>query len=250
MKINNVIINENERVEDLQRGGYMIIQDPERFCFGIDAVLLSSFCKVKHKERVIDLGCGNGIIPILLAARTKGKHFTGLEIQRESAELAHRSVILNSLSDKIKIDTGDIKNAVSIYGHSSFDVVCSNPPYMPLEGQTNSGEASSKAIARHEICCSLDDVLESASRLLKYGGRFYMVHRPGRITDILCKAREHGIEVKNIKFVHARIDKPPALVLVEALKAGKGGAKVLPPLIIYNEDGEYTEEIKEIYYGE
>ena len=174
----------NERIDDLQRNNYKIIQDPERFCFGMDAVLLSGFAKAKEGDRVIDLGTGTGIIPILMEAKTKASDFTGLEIQPESADMAQRSVELNHLESKIRIVTGDIKEASSLFGAATFDVVTSNPPYMTEHhGITN--EKSPKAIARHELLCTLEDVISQAARLLRPGGSFYMVHRPFRLVDIM-----------------------------------------------------------------
>ena len=165
------LLKENERVDDLQRNGYKIIQDPGRFCFGMDAVLLSGFARAREGARVIDLGTGTGIIPILMEAKTKAAHLTGLEIQEESADMARRSVQLNGLTDKITIVTGDLKEAVSLFGAASFDVVTCNPPYMTEHhGLTNPGEP--KAVARHELLCNLEDVISQAAGLLKSGGAF------------------------------------------------------------------------------
>ena len=173
-----------ERIDELQRNGYRIIQNPERFCFGMDAVLLSGFARAKKQERCLDLGCGNGIIPILMEAKTEGKHFTGLEIQPESADMAKRSVALNGLQDRIDIVEGDIKDASKIFGASSFHVVTTNPPYMTAQhGLTNVYEA--KTIARHEVLCNLEDIIRESARLLMPGGRFYMVHRPFRLAEII-----------------------------------------------------------------
>lgn len=169
-----------ERLDDLQRNGYRIIQDPGRFCFGMDAVLLAGFAKVKPGERVVDLGTGTGIIPILLEARTKGASFTGLEIQAESADMARRSVLLNDLQDRVHIVDGDIKEAVQIFGAASCHVVTSNPPYM-TEHHGLQNPDQPKAIARHEVLCTLHDVVSQAAGLLMPGGRFYMVHRPFRL---------------------------------------------------------------------
>ena len=162
---NDIIIHPHERVDDLHRDGHLIIQDPKRFCFGVDAVILSGFAKVKKGENVLDLGTGTGIIPILLAAKTEGKHFTGLEIQTESAEMANRSVLLNELEERVSIKEGDIKEAMQLFGASSFDVVTSNPPYMN-EGGGLVNPFAAKAIARHEILCSLEDVVAAAAKLL------------------------------------------------------------------------------------
>lgn len=240
-------INDWERVDDLHRNGYVIIQDPKRFCFGIDAVILSGFAEVKKGEKVMDLCTGTGIIPILLEAKTEGSHFTGLEIQEESVEMAKRSVRLNGLEDKVTIDFGDVKNTEALYRASSFDVVTVNPPYMNEGGGLKNGY-SPKTIARHEVLCSLEDVVDAAARLLVPQGRLYMVHRPHRLTDIMVTLRNHRLEPKRLRFVHSYADREPVMVLVEAVSNGKPMVKVMPPLIIYKEDGEYTGEIMKIYY--
>ena len=243
----NVNINDWERVDDLHRNGYVIIQDPKRFCFGIDAVILSGFAEVKKGENVMDLCTGTGIIPILLEAKTEGSHFTGLEIQEESVEMARRSVRLNGLEDKVTIDFGDVKNTEALYRASSFDVVTVNPPYMNEGGGLKNGY-SPKTIARHEVLCSLEDVVDAAARLLVPQGRLYMVHRPHRLTDIMVTLRNHRLEPKRLRFVHSYADREPVMVLVEAVSNGKPMVKVMPPLVIYKEDREYTVEIMIIYY--
>ena len=194
------MLKPNERIDDLQRNNYRIIQDPERFCFGMDAVLLSGFAKAKEGDHVIDLGTGTGIIPILMEAKTKASNLVGLEIQPESADMAQRSVELNHLEKKIRIVTGDIREASSIFGAATFDVVTSNPPYMTEHhGITN--EKSPKAIARHELLCTLEDVICQAAKLLRPGGSFYMVHRPFRLVDIMVLMREDHLEPERMKLV-------------------------------------------------
>jgi tRNA1(Val) A37 N6-methylase TrmN6 len=235
-----------ERVDDLNRNNYRIIQNTKKFCFGMDAVLLSGFTKVLPGEKVLDLGTGTGIIPILLEAKTEGKHFTGLEIQEESADMAKRSVAMNGLEDKIDIVIGDIKEASAYFGLASFDVVTSNPPYMNHgHGLVNPGDA--KAIARHELLCSLEDVLREASRLLKPGGRFYLVHRPFRLVEIMNILTQYKLEPKRMKLVYPYVDKEPNMVLLECVKGGKSMLKVEAPLIVYKEQGVYTDEIYDIY---
>lgn len=235
-----------ERIDDLQIKGYRLIQNPELFCFGVDAVLLSSFAKAKDTDKVIDLGCGNGIIPILMAAKTDAKRIVGLEIQDESAKLATRSVELNELSDRISIVKGDIKEASSIFGASSFQVVTTNPPYMN-ENHGLVNDYSAKAIARHELLCSLEDIIRESARLLVPSGRLYMIHRPHRLEDILVLMREYHIEPKHLRFVHPYVDKEPTMVLIEGLRGGKPSMKIDPPLIIYEDVNKYTKEINDIY---
>lgn len=235
-----------ERLDELHRNGYYIIQNPEKFCFGMDAVLLSGFATVKPGERTIDLGTGTGIIPILLEAKTKGEHFTGLEIQEESADMARRSVLLNKLESKIDIVTGDMKDASKIFGASSFDVVTTNPPYM-IGNHGISSASEAKAIARHEVLCTLEDVLRESAKLLKPKGRFYMVHRPFRLAEILSKMVAWKIEPKRMKLVYPFVDKEPNMVLIEGLMNGNSRMTVEKPLIVYKEPGVYTEEITDIY---
>ena len=239
-------LKENERIDDLQRNGYRIIQDPDRFCFGMDAVLLSGFASAKTGDNVLDMGTGTGIIPILMEAKTKAAHLTGLEIQPESADMAQRSVKLNNLEEKISIVTGDIKEAKIIFPKASFQVVTSNPPYMiGQHGLVNPhGE---KAIARHEVLCTLEDVVENAAALLVPGGHFFMVHRPFRLAEIMICLVKYKLEPKRMQLVYPYIDKEPNMVLVEAVRGGKSRLQVEKPLIVYEKPGVYTKEIYDIY---
>lgn len=235
-----------ERLDDLERNGYKIIQNDKTFCFGMDAVLLSGFANVKPGEKALDLGTGTGIIPILLKAKTKGEHFTGLEIQEASADMARRSVFYNHLEEQISIVQGDIKEAHTLFDAASFDVITSNPPYMTgNHGLVNPDMP--KAIARHEILCTLDDVIGQASRLLRPGGRFYMVHRPFRMAEIMTKMTAHRLEPKRMRLVYPFVDKEPNMVLIEGLKGGKPRITVEKPLIVYKEPGVYTDEIYDVY---
>lgn len=235
-----------ERLDDLQIKGYEIIQHPGRFCFGMDAVLLSSFAKVKKGERALDLGTGTGILPILLEAKNEGSYYAGLEIQEESARMAQRSVEHNHLQGKIDIITGDIKEAGALFGRDSFDVITANPPYMiGSHGLKNENEAL--YIARHEALCTLDDILRESAKVLKPKGRFYMVHRPFRLPEILAKMSAHRIEPKRMRLVHPYIEKEPNMVLIEGLRDGKPRMQIEPPLIVYEKCGEYTEELLETY---
>lgn len=241
-----MILKENERIDDLERNGYRIIQDPERFCFGMDAVLLSGFARVKDGASVLDLGTGTGIIPILLEAKTGAAHLTGLEIQPDSADMARRSVALNGLEDKIDIVTGDIKEAGSLFDAASFDVITCNPPYMiGKHGIANPQDA--KAIARHEILCTLEDVISQTARLLKPGGNFYLVHRPFRLAEIMVFLSKYKLEPKRMQLVYPYVDKEPNMVLLEANRGGRPRMTVEKPLIVYQKPGVYMPEIYDIY---
>lgn len=195
---------------------------------------------------MIDLGTGTGIIPILLEAKTDGKHFTGLEIQEEIAKMAFRSVLLNKLEERITILHGDIKEASRLCGRASFDVVTSNPPYMVQQhGLKNPNTI--KAISRHEIFCTLKDVVRETALLLKPGGRFYLVHRPRRLAEIICVLRDYGLEPKRMKLVHSFADREANMVLIEAVKGGGVMMKVEAPIIVFQEPGVYSEEIHTTY---
>lgn len=236
----------NERIDELQRNGYRIIQNEKKFCFGMDAVLLSGFARAGKGERVLDLGTGTGIIPILMEAKTEGESFTGLEIQEEMAEMAARSVKLNGLEEKVSIIQGDLKEASKRFGKASFDVVTCNPPYMNQNhGLKNPDEP--KAIARHELLCSFEDVAREAAALLKSGGRLYLVHRPHRLTEIFETLRAHKLEPKRMKFVHPFADAEANMVLIEAFRGGRPQMRVEAPVIVYEKPGVYTNEIYEIY---
>ena len=242
----NIHLKENERIDDLERNGYRIIQDTERFCFGMDAVLLSGFARVKDGAKVLDLGTGTGIIPILMEAKTGAAHLTGLEIQEDSADMARRSIRLNGLEEKIDIVTGDIKEAGSLFDAASFDVVTCNPPYMTdRHGLTNPSDA--KAIARHEILCTLEDVIAQTAKLLKPGGNFYMVHRPFRLAEIMVLLRAYKLEPKRMRLVYPYVDKEPNMVLIEANRGGKPRMTVERPLIVFQEPGVYMPEIRDVY---
>ncbi len=235
-------LKQEERLDDLQVNGYEIIQHPGKFCFGMDAVLLSNFARVKKGESALDLGTGTGIIPILLSAKTQGERFVGLEIQEESADMATRSVLHNGLEEKIKIVNGDIKEAVEIFGPASFDVITTNPPYMiGQHGIANASDA--KTIARHEVLCTLDDILRQSAKILRPGGRFYMVHRPFRLAEIFSKMVELKIEPKRMRMVHPFIDKEPNMVLIEGIRGGNSRMTVERPLVVYKEVGIYSDEL-------
>lgn len=241
-----VRIKENERIDDLQFKGLRIIQDTEGFCFGVDAVLLANFADVKKGDNVIDLGTGTGIIPILLAGKTQAAKITGLEIQQSMAEMAERSVRLNDLEERVNIVNGDIKNSVKLFGASKFQVVVSNPPYMNSGGGlVNPSDA--KAISRHEILCSLEDVIMAGGKLLVPGGQLAMVHRPERLVDIVYLMRKYDIEPKYIRFVHPSPYKKANVLLIKGARGGRPQLKMMEPLYVYDEHGNYSEEINRIY---
>lgn len=239
------LVKAGERVDDLQNGFY-VIQNQNKFCFGMDAVLLSGFARTRKGDHVLDMGTGTGIIPILLKSKTKGEHFTGLEIQEECADMATRSVQYNGLESAVDIVCGDIKEAAGIFGAASFDVVTSNPPYMiGAHGLQNPYMA--KAIARHEVLCTLEDVVSQASKVLKDRGRFFMVHRPFRLAEIFSVLTRYKLEPKRMQLVYPYIDREPNMVLIEALKGGNSRITVEKPLIVYEKPGVYTKDILEIY---
>lgn len=239
-------LKEGERLDELHRNGWQIIQNSHKFCFGMDAVLLSGFAKVKTGERALDLGTGTGIIPILLRGKTEGRDFTGLEIQEESADMARRSVAYNHLEESVSIVTGDIKEAAALFGAASFDVVTCNPPYMTGNHGLVNPERP-KAIARHEILCTLEDVVGQTAKVLRPGGRFYLVHRPFRLAEILTLLVRYKLEPKRMRLVYPFVDKEPNMVLIEALSGAKSRITVEKPLIVYKEQGVYTDEIYDIY---
>lgn len=282
-----------ERIDDLQRNGLRILQDPARFCFGMDAVLLASYVQMKKARRALDLGTGNGILPLLLSARTDCAHLTGLEIQPASADLAARSVALNGIEDRISIVQGDIREAGRLFKAASFDFITCNPPYRPagtgrVSGKKQAADASAaegeiqaagtgrvpgqdqltgidqsaenggkadllesfdpRAIARHELLCTLDDVVSAAAKLVRPGGHFYLVHRPLRLAEILTKLTLAGLEPKRMRLVYPHVDEAPNMVLLDCVRGGAPELRVEPPLIVYEKDGSYTPELRRLYY--
>lgn len=239
-------LKEEERLDELQRNGYCIIQNPKKFCFGMDAVLLTGFAHAGAGDRLLDLGTGTGIIPLLMEAKYHCASLTGLEIQPESADMAARSVALNGLSDKIDIVVGDIKEADQIFLSASFDCITCNPPYMIGRHGIANPDAP-KAIARHEILCTFEDVAAQAAKLLKPGGHFFLVHRPFRLAEIMVTLAKHRLEPKRMQLVHPYADREPNMVLLEAVRGGRPRMKVEKPLIVFREPGVYMPEITEIY---
>lgn len=242
------ILKENERLDDLQINDLKIIQNKEGFCFGIDSILLSEFAKdIKNNSNVIDLGTGTGIIGFLLLAKTNINSVVGIEVQKEIADMAKRSIEINNLEKKFKIINCDIKDILLNVEKESFDVVVTNPPYKKNNtGAKNQNEK--KLISRHEILADINDFVYATKQVLKDKGSLYMVHRPERLSDIFCALRENKIIPKNIRFVYSKYDSCEAkLVLIKAVKNGGDFLRIEKPLFIYQDDGEYTEEIRKIY---
>lgn len=240
-------LKNNERIDDLQFKDLKIIQNSQGFCFGIDAILLSDFAKdMKKSELVVDLCTGTGVIPILLAGKTEAKKIIGVEIQEECADMAKRSVALNNLENRVKIINVDLKLLKNVIPSATVDVVTVNPPYMK-KGTGVINEKNAIIISKHEVSCTLEDVIKEAARLLKFNGEFYMIHKSERIADVFCTMRKYKIEPKRVRFVYPQVDKPSNLVLVEGTRSGKEFLKHEKPLIVYKENKEYTDEIYKIY---
>ena len=240
-------LKEFERIDDLQCNGLKIIQNEKEFCFGIDAVLLSDFAKkTKKNAKIVDLCTGTGIIAILLSAKTSAKHIVGVEIQKHIAGMAQRSVEMNNLTEKIEIINEDLMNLKNFIVAGSIDTVTVNPPYKPK----NSGvinEKDTKTIARHEISCTLEDIIKESSRLLNTGGNLCLVHKVERLADIFVLLRKYKLEPKRMRLVYSKVNDPATLVLIEGVKGGKPFLKMEPPIYVYENKNEYTRQIKEIY---
>ena len=239
---------ENERIDDLEFENLKIIQNKDGFCFGIDSVLLSDFAKeVKNGSKVMDIGTGTGIISILLSKKANVEKIYGVEIQQEVANMAERSVKLNNLEDKISIINTNIKDIFDKFEPNTFDVIVTNPPYMKLNTGAKSDEIK-KLISRHEVECNLEDIIKISYKLLKSRGEFYMVHRAERIVDILYLMRKYKLEPKKIRFIQSKVNKDLNLLLIKGVKDAGNQLKIERPLVVYNEDGSYTNEILEIYH--
>lgn len=236
---------EYERLDDLKRDGLFIIQDTRGFCFGTDAVLLSDFVSVAKNDNVLDLCTGGGIIPLLIHARCKSARISGIEIIKKVADMAKRSVEYNNI-DCIDIVHGDLKDAPKIFGYERFDVVTCNPPYEKV-GSGAESPTDVKAAARHEIFCTLDDVIKNACDVLKFGGKLCMVHRANRLTDVFCTMRKYSIEPKRLRLVAPYAEKEPNLFLIEGAKGGGTFMKIMPTLYVYDKNGNYSDEILGIY---
>ncbi|HAS74195.1 MAG TPA: SAM-dependent methyltransferase [Clostridiales bacterium UBA8960] len=242
----DVEIKADERMDDLQLDGLRIIQNPMGFCFGVDAVLLSNFVKLKKDEVAVEFGTGTGVIPILLSGRKSFKKIIAFEVQPEVADMAKRSIRLNHLEESIQIIEDNLKEARQYIDSGSIDVVFSNPPYMSTDGGIKN-DHSMKAISRHEVLCNLEDIVSEASRMLKFRGRFYMIHRPHRLVDIVTLCRKYKLEPKEIRMIQPYYDKKPNIFLIMCSKGGRSDLKFHDPLIVYEKDGRYTDEIYKIY---
>lgn len=242
----STFIREGERVDDLQTGGLKIIQNPSWFCFGIDAVLLSNFADIRKHDRVVEFGTGTGVIPILMAGRTENTHITAFEIQEAVADMASRSVSLNGLESRIRIINDDLNHVTNHIDKATVDAVVTNPPYMS-GGCGIINPEDQKAISRHEIHCTLEEVISRAADVLKPGGAFYMIHRPHRLVDIVWHMRQRGIEPKLLRFVQPKANQKPNILLIKGVRGGRPELKYMDPLVVYEPDGSYTEEIFRIY---
>jgi tRNA1Val (adenine37-N6)-methyltransferase len=235
-----------ERLDDLGRGGLRIIQHPGRFPFALDPVLLAQFVTVRGRDRVLDLGTGCGIIPLLLAARHPEAQIAGVEIQPETADMAQRSVLLNGLHERVRIDLGDYRNVTTLYGHGAFDVVAMNPPYRE-PGRGRVSPVDSRATARHELEGALQDAVRAAAAAVRFGGRVAAVFLAERLADLIVDLRQHRLEPKRLRLVQPRAGRPANLLLMEAVKGGGVGLRVEPPLIVYADGQTFTAEMQAIY---
>ncbi len=242
-------LREHERIDDLMRRGYRIIQNETKFCFGIDAALLAWFAQVKPREKVMDLCSGSGVVPILMDARNACGDYTGLEIQEDMVEMAQRSAALNEAEDHIRFAAGDVKEASSLFPKSGYDVVTVNPPYMKHNVGLKNPDMSI-AVARHEILLELSDVLREAAKLLRPGGRFYMIHRPGRLPEIMGLMQEYRLQPERMILVHPNKDREATMVLISGIRGGRNALLVEAPILVHETPGVYTEKVRDIYYNE
>lgn len=242
-----ISLKAGERIDDLQFRGLKIIQNPDAFCFGMDAILLAHFARVNEGDWVIDLGTGCGVMPILLSGHSKGEKFIGLELQETMVDMANRSVLLNDLQERVQILSFDARiDGLLQAGGREADLLLANPPYYPVEAALI-GDNIEKAMARMELTATLEDFVSATSRLVRNGGRVAFVHRAERLLDLMSLMRQYHIEPKRLQIVQARPQKAPHLILIEGRKLGKAGLKLLPTLLLYGEDGKATEDLKRIY---
>jgi len=242
------LIHDGERIDNIGFGNLRLIQKPEDFCYGIDAVLLATFAEVRKNAKVIDLGTGTGIIPMILSHKTGASEIVGVEVQKDSFERGLRNILLNDLSERVKLIYGDVKQLVKekMVAKHSFDVVLTNPPYIQGNGGLKNKE-NARTIARHETTAGLADFINEAGLLLKDRGDFYMVHRPSRLVDISILCRQHKLEPKEIRLVSPNKDTGPNIILIHCVKHGRPELRFLDPLYVYQEDGSYTDEIMKLY---
>lgn len=242
-----IVLKEDERIDDLEFKGLKLIQNKNGFCFGVDAVLLSDFAKgIKKGANVVDIGTGTGIISILLCGKTNLNKIYAIELQEEVAEMASRSVKLNNLENRMEVININIKDCFSVLEKNKYDAVVTNPPYKKHDtGAKNIDKR--QLISRHEVECNLEDIIKNGSLLLRDLGEFYMVHRAERMIDIFVTLRKYKLEPKLVRFVHSKPNEKPNLILVKAVKCAKEFLKIEKPLVIYGEDNDYTDEIYEIY---
>lgn len=242
-------LKDDERLDYLLAEGLRIIQSPSVFSFSLDAVLLAKFVSVPHhKGNIVDLCSGNGVIPLFLSARTKVQ-ITGVELQPRLLDMAERSIRYNQLEEQIHMVLGDVKEIPAQLGIEKYDVVTCNPPYFLAHEASDKNLSEHHAIARHELYLTLEEAVQSASKLLKQGGKAAFVHRPGRLLDLVTTMRAHRLEPKRLQFIYPKEGKEANILLIEAIKDGKPDIKILPPLYVYNEKNEYTPQVREILYG-
>ncbi|MCG7337491.1 tRNA1(Val) (adenine(37)-N6)-methyltransferase [Sporosarcina sp. ACRSM] len=244
------ILQDDERLDYLLAEGLRIIQSPSVFSFSLDAVLLAKFAYVPiRKGKIVDLCAGNGAIPLFLSARTNAD-ITAVELQGRLANMAERSIRYNGLENRIHVVNDDVINIASRLGYERYDTVTCNPPYFPAYEASEKNLSEHVAIARHELRLTLEQAIQSASELLKQGGKAAFVHRPGRLLDIVTAMRANRLEPKRIRFVYPKAGKEANTLLIEGIKDGKPDLKILPPLYVYGADGAYTEEVRQLLYGQ
>lgn len=240
------VLSDRERIDDIGFSGYRLIQNTEWFKYGVDAVIISDFAKLKKNARVADLGTGTGVIPLILMHKYSPEKVFGVEVQKEVAKTAERTVRLNGLEEKIEIINANVKEASEIIGKYSLDAVVTNPPYF-VSGGGIKGDDMTKAIARHEIEGTLEDFVKCAFELLKEGGDFYMIHRPSRLVDVVYICRKYRLEPKDIQFVQPAEGKKPNIFMIHCVKYGGSELKFMDPLCVYDENRNYTKQILDIY---
>jgi tRNA1(Val) A37 N6-methylase TrmN6 len=248
MMTNLIELQGNERIDDLLTYGLQIIQSADVFSFSMDAVLLARFCSVPKKGNILDLCTGNGVIPLLLSTRSQAS-IVGVEIQSRLWDMAERNVRLNQLDAQIRMENRDLRTLLDVMSQGTFELITVNPPYLPVpQGEQNVNEHF--ALARHEVACTLEDVISISSRLVRNGGKVAMVHKPSRLVEILSMMKQYRLEPKRIRFVHPRADAEANMVLIEAIRDGKPEVRLLPPLIVYKNATEYCKELVDVFFGQ